>query len=69
MSSMGASLTGLDSRSTLRIKMTVSQREPITGMESENMKKRRKKKAYQLSEAVNGDFVHFPTFFSPSKPY
>lgn len=44
MSSLGASLTSPDTHSALRIQMTVSQPELFTGMESENMKKRKKKK-------------------------
>lgn len=42
MSSVGASLTGPDTHSALRIKMTVSQQELFTGVGSENMKKKKK---------------------------
>lgn len=40
MSVVGASLTGPDTRSALRLKMTVAQRERFTGAVSKNTEKR-----------------------------
>lgn len=50
MSSVGASLTGPDTLSSLRIKMTVSQREVFNGVVSENMKKKKELPAVRGSK-------------------
>lgn len=54
-----------DTCSALRIKTTVSQCEFLTGIRSENMKKKKEKKICRLSETVNGDFVSLLYVFSP----